>query len=114
METESTEQFQSESTQNAEASTKELTRSERGFVQGDKLPGDYGGTIRVYESSGMTPAIWIGADEPNDPNGNPHPVPMKTTLLLNLNTAAELRDQLSYLIDNHFTRRLYPEMYKED
>lgn len=84
-----------------------MTTSDRGFKQGEPIPGDYGGTLRIYESSGMTPAIWINAKEPNDPNGTPYPKPMETTLLLNLEKATELREQLDYIINNHFTIELY-------
>lgn len=83
--------------------------SNRGFLQGPEIAGDYGGTLRVYESSGMTPAIWINAKEPCDPNGTPYPTPMETTLLLGLEKAAALRDQLTYLIDHHYSHTLPDE-----
>lgn len=89
-----------------------MKKSQRGFIQGEEITGDYGGTVRVYESSGLDPAIWIQAKESHDPNGNPLAIPMETTLLLGLAKAEALRDQLTYLIDHHFTRTLYPELYE--
>lgn len=80
-----------------------FTESNRGFKQGEPILGDYGGSVRVYESSGASmAAIWMHTEESHDPNGSPYPVPMETTLLLNLDKARQLRDQLDYLINNHY------------
>lgn len=81
----------------------QFENSDRGFKHGESILGDYGGSVRVYESSGASNmAIWIHTEESHDPNGSPYPVPMETTLLLNLDKARQLRDQLDYLINNHY------------
>lgn len=89
-----------------------IKKSQRGFNVGDSLEGLYGGTIRAYESSGMTPAIWVQTGLDTTPNGEPLASPVETTILLDLSAAENLRDQLTYLIENHFTRDIYPELYE--
>lgn len=81
-----------------------MHRSDRGFVQGDRIKGHYGGTARVYESSGMTPAIWlqIAVPEPNNHRDPDAPIVEKATILLTLDNAKALEKQLKYLRKNHF------------
>ena len=70
-------------------------------MQGGRIPGRYGGTVRTYESSGMTPAIWLNVSvpEPNTPDGD---IVDDATILLTLKNARALEKQLRYLRKNHF------------
>lgn len=79
-----------------------VTVSNRGFQHMDPVPGHYGGRVRVYESSGDTPCIWLCAAELDDLNGPQDGPEHEATVLLKLADARVLRDQLTWLIDNHF------------
>lgn len=68
----------------------------------EPVPGHYGGRIRVYESSGMTPGIWLNAAELDNANGPLDGPEHDATVLLTLADARVLRDRLAWLIDNHF------------
>jgi hypothetical protein len=78
-----------------------MEKSERGFYQGDVIPGEYGGHIRAYVSSGNTPALWvrIQVPEPNTPAG---PIVEDATILLTLEDVKSLEEQLRFLRENHF------------
>lgn len=81
----------------------QFENSDRGFKQGEPIPGDYGGSVRVYESSGaLSAAIWIYVEESSGESADAYPNPQEATLLLNLDKARQLRDQLDYLIKNHY------------
>lgn len=79
--------------------------SNRGFIQGDPIPGGYGGTIRAYESSGNTPGIWIQTKcpEPNRGHEPDAPIVEEATILIYLGEPLNnLIEQLTLLRDNHF------------
>lgn len=72
-----------------------VTVSDRGFKHMDAVEGDYPEpwSIRVYESSSANnPYIWIAMDEGT--HGH-----------LSLKQAEQLRDQLEFLINNHYQVR---------
>lgn len=78
------------------------TYTDRGFAQMPAVPSEYGGNVRVYESSAaMGPHIWLTAIAPanlNEPGGPTVKAPIHLTLA----NAVVLRDQLTHLIDNHY------------
>lgn len=74
--------------------------SERGFKQMEPFTCTYGSHVRVYESSSAeSPHIWVNIDaspwhtEAKEGEGVAH---------LSLEQAALLRDQLNFLISNHY------------
>lgn len=77
-------------------------RSDRGFTHFGDVPSSYGGYIGAYESSAAEhPHIWVMCVCPvslNEPEG-----PTKEAVVhLTIENAAELRDQLDHLIENHY------------
>lgn len=69
------------------------TRSDRGFIHLPKLPGAYGGDVRVYESSAASsPHIWLSAGDRE----------IDITLHLTLETAQQLIEQAQWLLANHY------------
>jgi hypothetical protein len=83
-----------------------VVKSDRGFSRLPLIPGDYGGDAQVYESSSAEgPHLWLKVTEPEDLNAHAagKDTPMKECHLhLPLENAAKLRDQLTWLIDNHY------------
>ena len=80
----------------------EPTFSDRGFAQMPEIPSEYGGSVRVYESSAaMGPHIWLEAKAPEDLNHPDGPM-VEAPIHLTLDNAKLLRDQLTVLIDNHY------------
>jgi hypothetical protein len=81
------------------------TTTDRGFVHFDPIPSTYGGAIRVYESSAASgPHIWVDIKSPAKLQ-EVHPPPdgmTAGTAHLPLEQAIMLRDQLNWLIDNHY------------
>lgn len=90
------------SEQNVEKDEPTPTMTARGFQHHEPIPSEYGGEVRVYESSAASgPHIWLTATAPenlNDPEGNE----VKAPLHLTLANATRLRDQLTQLIENHY------------
>lgn len=76
--------------------------SDRGFKHPDPIPSAYGGTIKAYESSSaMHPHIWVLIECPahlNEPDGPT----VEAVAHLRIEHAQQLRDQLTYLIENHY------------
>lgn len=69
--------------------------SSRGFMHMETVSGDYPDpwNVRVYESSAAEdPAIWLAMDAGNHAH-------------LTLKQAEQLRDQLEFLINNHYQVR---------
>lgn len=88
----------------------EVSRSERGFKHLRPIEMDYPKktTIRVYESSSVEPAIWLAtAQGPyNLIAGEPLATAEdETHAHLTLEEAELLRDQLTWIIDNHWSVR---------
>jgi hypothetical protein len=70
----------------------------RGFKHLPPIPGAYGGEIRTYESSAASaPHIWIYIDQKFE-----HLPPQDAVVHLALEDATRFRDQLTWLIDNHY------------
>lgn len=79
-----------------------VTTSGRGFQQGDEIPSQYGGYIKVYESSAASsPHVWARIECPADLN-DPQGPTVEAVAHLTLENAKELRDQLSRIIGNHY------------
>jgi hypothetical protein len=91
--------------------------SDRGFARLPEIPGSYGGVTRVYESSAAEhPHIWLAITEPVDLNE--HGICMhygralgdagcdcgskEAHAHLSIENATALRDQLTWIIDNHY------------
>lgn len=79
-----------------------MHKSDRGFIQGTEIESGYGGFIKVYESSAAShPHIWVNVVCPlnlNEPQGQM----IEAVAHLTIENAENLRDQLQYLIDNHY------------
>ena len=81
-----------------------VTVTDRGFQHMDPIPGTYGGEVKVYESSAASgPHVWLNTWSYENPNTQSDRV--EATVHLRLVDAERLRDQLSYLIDNHYQVR---------
>lgn len=77
-------------------------KSGRGFAHYNAVPGEYGGGVRVYESSAMSaPHIWLAATCPSNMN-DPTSPPVEAVVHLTLENAQIVRDQLTHLIENHY------------
>lgn len=64
----------------------------RGFRQTEPIPGLYGGTVRVYESSLATqPALWVAVDD--TPEGTIH---------LTVEDARRLAENILRVCDLHY------------
>lgn len=81
----------------------EFTLDARGFKSMAEVPSEYGGVVRTRESSAAEgPHIWVVLNDIpvdfNDPGG-----PTKDAHAhLTWENAKKLRDQLAWLIDNHY------------
>lgn len=87
---------------NADKAQVEPTVTDRGFKHYAPAPSEYGGEVKVYESSAASgPHIWLSAVCPanlNDPSG----ASVEAVAHLTLDNATLLRDQLTHLIENHY------------
>lgn len=84
-----------------------VTITDRGFKHLDPIRGGYGGETRVYESSAAEhPHIWLAISEPNDltawARGDESGGVKDAHNHLSLEAAKALRDQLAWLIENHY------------
>lgn len=85
-----------------------MRKSDRGFCQGDWIVGPYKSKVRVYESSGDNPCVWLRVKEPADLNKAAlTPIDEiedweETTVLLTVKQALDLAEQLTYLVRTHF------------
>lgn len=80
------------------------TITDRGFKHMNPIPSDFGGFIRIYESSAdKGPYVWVNIECPvsfNDPSG-----PTKEgTVHLHIENARVLAEQLMFLVNNHYQR----------
>ena len=79
-----------------------MVKSERGFLYAERVYSEYGGYVRVYESStASSPHLWVTVLSPVSLN-NPDGPTVNAVAHLTLENAGVLRDQLSALIDNHY------------
>lgn len=80
----------------------DYTTTDRGFKRLPEIPSEYGGRVRVYESSAASgPHVWLAAEAPvnlNEPNGPTHEVPIHLTA----ENAWKLADQLRLLVRKHY------------
>lgn len=80
----------------------QATITSRGFVHMPPISCAYGGDVRVYESSAASaPHIWVLARQLSDMNDDRSEL-IESAVHLTLESAQQLRDQLNYLIDNHY------------
>lgn len=83
----------------------QISTSDRGFDRLPAIPSEYGGEVRVYESSAaMGPHIWLAAEAPvdlNHPEGLTHEVPVHLTV----ENALKLAEQIQLLCRNHYQAR---------
>jgi hypothetical protein len=87
----------------ARAGTTPPTLSERGFKHFDPIPGTYGGDVRVYESSAAdSPHVWVRIVQPPQPSDDDRANRGDLTVHLRLEDAALLREQLEYLVAEHY------------
>jgi hypothetical protein len=78
------------------------TVSDRGFRHFDEIPSKCGGGVRTYESSAASgPHVWVSIECPEDLN-RPLGVFTQAVAHLTLDDATRLRDQLTWLIENHY------------
>jgi hypothetical protein len=79
--------------------TDDPSYTDRGFAHMPAVASEYGGSVRVYESSAATgPHIWLQAEGLDGLKGPHASVPIHLTLA----NATVLRDQLTRLIENHY------------
>jgi hypothetical protein len=79
----------------------EPTYSSRGFKYMDPIPSAYGGHVAVYESSAASgPHLWVAVKQ--DRAARLDGRDTEATAHLTLDDATRLRDQLTYLIENHY------------
>lgn len=82
------------------------TTSDRGFDAYPPIPSEYGGEVRVYESSAASgPHIWLRATEAM--HGKPV---VDTAVLLTAENAWRLSKQLRALVRDHFQGDATPEV----
>lgn len=80
----------------------EPTITGRGFKHFGPVPSEYGGFIRTYESSAASgPHLWVLIECP-DGMSLRDGATKDAAAHLTLENAEVLRDQLTYLIDNHY------------
>lgn len=84
----------------------EFETTDRGFKRLKPVPGLNYGHVRVYESSNaMHPCIWMATKEPDDLNqvpARPEDPHHEAHIQLTIENAATLRDQLDWIIRNHY------------
>jgi hypothetical protein len=80
------------------------TTSDRGFDALPEIPGAYGGSIRVYESSAASgPHLWLNALERVGAEGT------QATMHLSAENAWRLSEQLQKLVREHYQGDATPE-----
>ena len=86
-----------------------IKTSDRGFDSLPSIPSEYGGEVRVYESSSAeSPKIWLMAEAPvnlNEPNGTKLEAPIHLTV----ENAYRLAEQLMFLVKNHYQGDCTPD-----
>ncbi len=79
-----------------------MEKSARGFRRGEPVPSEYGGHVRVFESSAaMWPSVWLAVECPVDLNDRNGPV-KEAVAHLRIEHAVALRDQLTELVEGHY------------
>ncbi len=81
-----------------------IVKCGRGFKHGERIAGTYSDTVKVSESSAASgPHIWIWTECPENLN-QPEGPRLRSSCHMTIEAAEGLRDQLSYIIDNHYNR----------
>lgn len=76
--------------------------SDRGFARLPEIPSEYGGNVRVYESSAaMGPHVWLTAKAPKNLN-NPNGAMVEAPMHLTADNAARLGEQLLLTARDHY------------
>ena len=84
-----------------ERAVSEPMYSSRGFKYLDPTPSTYGGHVAVYESSAASgPHLWVAVKQDREARLDGRDT--EATAHLTLEAATRLRDQLTYLIENHY------------
>lgn len=80
----------------------QVVRSDRGFARLPGIPGEYGGSVLVYESSAaMHPCIWLAATVPSNLN-DPEGPTVKAFIHLTVENATKLAEQIQHLVAHHY------------
>lgn len=83
----------------------QVLMSDRGFGRLPEIPSEYGGGIRVYESSSAEgPHLWLTATAPADLNDRKGPT-VEAPLHMTLDNAVKFAEQILHLAANHYQRR---------
>ena len=81
-----------------------MTVTDRGFKHGAVITNAHNDTVRTYESSlAFISEIWLSVNQTSGDQNN-------VTISLGMEEARNLRDQLDYLIKNHYHIELYGEL----
>lgn len=83
------------------------TTTDRGFKHLEPIEGDYGGHVKVYESSSAEqPKLWLQIAEPNDINawcaGDQSGGTHDATIHLTADNAWQLKEQLEWALEHHY------------
>jgi hypothetical protein len=93
--------------------TSEYMVTDRGLTHMRPVPSEYGGEVKVYESSAAEgPHIWLQATAPvnlNEPDGPTHEVPIHLTA----ESAWRLAEQLRWLVEHHYQGDARPENLRQ-
>jgi hypothetical protein len=85
------------------------TTTDRGFDHLPPIPNEYGGAVRVYESSNASsPHIRLNATAPVDLNDPDGPT-LEAALHLTAENAWRLAEQLMTLVANHYQGDARPD-----
>jgi len=80
----------------------DFTATGRGFKCSEPIVGQYNQEISIFESStAFTTAIWVRVADRADLNNMDGPNDVEAMCLLKHEDAIRLRDQLTWLLDNH-------------
>lgn len=83
----------------------EATTTDRGFDHLPSIRSEYGGEVRVYESSAASgPHVWLTATSPVDMNRPDGPM-VEARMHLTAENAWNLAEQLQHLVKNHYQGR---------
>lgn len=79
-----------------------VTTTDRGFDHLPAIPSDYGGEVRVYESSSAKgPHIWLNATAPVNLN-QPEGPKVEALIHLSAENAWKLSEQIRFLVEHHY------------
>lgn len=83
----------------------EVEVTSRGFKHTAPVPSEYGGYVKVYESSAASgPHLWLSVTCPSDLN-DPGSEPIEAIAHLKLESAENLVEQIDHLITCHYQRK---------